>query len=159
MKNSSILQAIFFAFFLTACSEPTNKTQGSDGESLIQKQDNSVNGPAPEMVDTMSESSFTGTYSGELPCADCEAIKTSLSLQGDRTFVLNMEYLGSEASDIQVVGTYNYNEQSQVITLENAADGPSKFLYENGKIWQLDQNEDKIKGDLADRYVLTKEIK
>lgn len=156
MKKSYTLHAILFAFFFTACGENTSTTTGEDGESLIQKQSASANGPAPEMIDTMSPEEMTGTYSGKLPCGDCDGIETSLSLKGDQTFVLNTGYLGKDATDIQVVGTYNYDEQSNIITLENAADGPSKFLYENGKIWQLNQDSKKIQGEYADRYLLTK---
>lgn len=156
MKKSYTLHAILFAFFFTSCGEPTSSTTGEDGESLIQKQSAEVNGPAVETIDDMSPGEMTGTYSGVVPCGDCDGIKTSLSLVDDGTFILNREYLGKDATDLQVTGTYEYDEQSQIVTLENAADGPSKFLMLNGDIWLLDQNSNRIQGDLADQYVLTK---
>jgi len=156
MRKSYTLHAILFAFFFTSCGEPTSSTTGADGESLIQKQSSDANGPAAETLDTMSPGEMTGTYSGTLPCGDCEGIETALSLKGDDTFVLNTEYLGKDATDIQVVGTYSYDEQSNIITLENAAEGPSKFLYENGNIWILDQNANRIEGEYSNRYLLTK---
>lgn len=156
MKKSYTLHAILFAFFFTSCGEPTSTTTGEDGESLIQKQSAAANGPASETIKTMSPEEMTGTYSGVIPCGDCDGIKTSLSLKDDDTFILKREYLGKDATDLQVTGIYEYDEQSQMITLENTADGPSKFLMENGKIWLLDQNSNKIQGELADKYVLTK---
>jgi uncharacterized lipoprotein NlpE involved in copper resistance len=156
MKKSYTLHAILFAFFFTSCGEPSSSTTGEDGESLIQKQSAAANGPASETLNTMNSGEMTGTYSGVLPCGDCDGIKTSLSLKDDDTFILNREYLGSEATNLQVAGNYEYDEQSQMITLENPADGPSKFLMLNGELWQLDKNSNRIEGDLADKYVLIK---
>lgn len=156
MRKSYTLRVILFAFFFTSCGEHTSSTTGEDGESHIQKMSSDANGPAAETIDTMSPGKMTGTYSGSLPCGDCEGIKTALSLKRDDTFVLNTEYLGKNTTDIQVVGTYSYDDQSNIITLENAADGPSKFLYENGDIWILDQNANRIEGEYSNRYLLTK---
>jgi uncharacterized lipoprotein NlpE involved in copper resistance len=156
MRKSYTLRVILFAFFFTSCGEHTSSTTGEDGESHIQKVSSDANGPAAETIDTMSPGKMTGTYSGNLPCGDCEGIKTALSLKRDDTFVLNTEYLGKNTTDIQVVGTYSYDDQSNIITLENAADGPSKFLYENGGIWILDQNANRIEGEYSNRYLLTK---
>lgn len=156
MKKSHAIRVILFTFFFTACGEPTNSTTGADGESLIQKQSASANGPASETMNNMSPGEMTGTYSGMLPCGDCDGIKTSLSLKDDDTFILNREYLGSKAKNLQVAGNYEYDEKSQMITLENSADGPSKFLMVNGDLWQLDKNSNRIEGDFANRYVLSK---
>lgn len=156
MRKSYTLRVILFAFFFTSCGEHTSSTTGEDGESHIQKMSSDANGPAAETIDTMSPGKMTGTYSGSLPCGDCEGIKTALSLKRDDTFVLNTEYLGKNTTDIQVVGTYSYDDQSNIITLENAADGPSIFLYENGDIWILDQNANRIEGEYSNRYLLTK---
>lgn len=159
MKKSYTIHAILFAFFFTACSEPSSTSTGEDGESLIQKQSAEANGPAIETIDAMSPGEMTGTYSGVIPCADCEGIKISLSLKDDNTFMMNSEYLGKEATDLQVVGSYQYDEPSNIITLENTSNGPTKFLLEDGKVSMLDQNSNKIEGDLADKYILTKNFK
>jgi uncharacterized lipoprotein NlpE involved in copper resistance len=156
MKKSYTLHAILFAFFFTACSEPSSTSTGEDGESLIQTQSAIANGPSSETIEVMSPGEMTGTYTGVMPCGDCDGIKTSLSLKEDDTFILDREYIGKEATNLQVVGTYNYDDQSQMITLENVADGPSKFLILNGEIWLLDVNSNRMQGDLADHYVLTK---
>ncbi|MEX2593665.1 MAG: copper resistance protein NlpE N-terminal domain-containing protein [Anditalea sp.] len=37
-----------------------------------------------------------GTYEGVVPCADCEAIKTVLTLNENRTFILKTTYQGKD---------------------------------------------------------------
>lgn len=37
---------------------------------------------------------WNGTYRGILPCADCEGIKTEVTLHKDRTYEIARKYLG-----------------------------------------------------------------
>ena len=46
-------------------------------------------------IENKSENSnFYGTYEGTLPAADCEGIKTTLTLNKDKTYILRSEYIG-----------------------------------------------------------------
>lgn len=46
----------------------------------------------PSAADRMRQ--LAGTYEGTLPCADCEGIRTSLTLDAGGTYTLQREYLG-----------------------------------------------------------------
>lgn len=46
----------------------------------------------PSTVDRMRQ--LAGTYEGTMPCADCEGIRTSLTLDAGGTYTVEREYLG-----------------------------------------------------------------
>src|SRR5690606_1459240 len=48
-------------------------------------------------VSNMTESRLVGTYRGSLPCTDCDAIATSLTLSNDRGYSLKYIYMGKSA--------------------------------------------------------------
>lgn len=48
--------------------------------------------PTPGQLDLLTQ--WAGTYAGTLPCADCNGIKTSLSLNADGSYSMQQTYLG-----------------------------------------------------------------
>lgn len=101
---------------------------------------------------------WNGIYSGILPCADCEGIKTDIDLHPEGTFSLARRYLGKDDSLYTVYGTFHWNEQGNIIILENTSGGtkPGHFLVGENQLIKLDDNNQRIKGDLANRYILRK---
>ncbi|HQY44989.1 MAG TPA: copper resistance protein NlpE [Paracoccaceae bacterium] len=99
---------------------------------------------------------WAGSYSGTLPCADCEGIKTSLNLAQGDTYVLKEEYLGKGGKPFTTKGTFTWDGAGQMITLDAAADG-RRFKVGEGRIWQLDLDGGVITGAMADLYILTKQ--
>jgi copper homeostasis protein (lipoprotein) len=97
-----------------------------------------------------------GTYWGVLPCADCEGIRTTLILQDDHNYVLKSFYIGrSEQEDIQQ-GTFTWNDAGSAISLaENGGDAVQLLVGEN-RLFILDQEGNRITGDLADFYTLNR---
>jgi copper homeostasis protein (lipoprotein) len=49
---------------------------------------------------------WNGVYTGTLPCADCEGIKTRIVLKKDGTFERNMTYLGKEDNSFSEEGSF-----------------------------------------------------
>ena len=100
---------------------------------------------------------WDGTYRGFLPCADCEAIQTTVSLKKDLTFIIKTKYLGKSDSVYQTSGTFTWNENGNTITLA-PADKSQITRYRVGEnlLTQLDKQGNKIAGDNASRYVLSK---
>ncbi|MEQ8525366.1 copper resistance protein NlpE [Gracilimonas sp.] len=116
--------------------------------------------PTP-IEDTNSHTSqnsldVTGTYVGITPCASCEGIETKIEIS-DSTYKLTMIYLGEEEpNQIKKTGRYSWNKTGNQITLENNEPPNQYFVGENVLI-HLDQNGDRITGNLSDKYRLKKQ--
>jgi uncharacterized lipoprotein NlpE involved in copper resistance len=99
----------------------------------------------------------TGTYEGTTPCADCEGIAVTLTLNKDQTYNLSNKYLGQAGSKpFEGKGKWNLDEATKIVTLEGITDGPSKFMSEAGNLIQLDMEGQKIEGESAKLYILAK---
>lgn len=113
----------------------------------------------PSKPSTMADNSrnavdWPGTYRGMLPCADCQGIEAVLTLHADRRFSLKRRYVGKEDSFRELTGTFAWNGAGSQITL--SGDDPTPFLVGENQLIQLDKAGQRITGNLADRYVLTK---
>lgn len=106
------------------------------------------------VYDSRRAMNYEGVYEGTLPCADCEGIRTELTLKGD-TYKLKSTYLknGKEESFTDS-GKFKW-ENEDIIVLENS-DYPDKYLVEDNRIFSLDMDGKKITGDLANMYILNK---
>jgi uncharacterized lipoprotein NlpE involved in copper resistance len=99
-------------------------------------------------------------YAGELPCADCEAIETEISLRSDRKYMIHSIYRGRKA---QGAGSNEFGEEgawmlhgADTIHLQGRKSGPSMYIRTDSSLIQLDMNGQRITGKLADRYELKK---
>ena len=109
--------------------------------------------------DTETILNLAGTYSGILPCADCEGIETRIILNADSTYLLTMKYLEKGDDVFGQTGTFKWNETDSIITLENMDSAQSPTMYKVGEnhLLQLNLEGNVIEGELADKYILNKE--
>jgi copper homeostasis protein (lipoprotein) len=98
---------------------------------------------------------WAGTYKGTLPCADCEGIETTITINRDHTFTMEEQYLGKKDKSYQTAGRFEWSSSGGNITLD---DGNRKQQYQVGenRLTHLDQNGDFITGKLAEQYILPK---
>ena len=97
---------------------------------------------------------WQGTYSGILPCADCDGIETELSLNAESEFVLISEYIDRSIVDT-VKGTFTWEGNN--IKLESQQDEmPLLFKVEENQLRQLHLDGAQVTGELAQHYVLHK---
>ena len=145
MKN--LLIAIVVVV-LTSCQ--TQKTASSNKTNEgIEKTD-----PAHTSQNALD---WDGTYRGFLPCANCEAIQTTVSLKKDLTFTIKTKYLGKSDSVYQTAGKFTWNEKGNTITFTPADKSQAtQYLVGENLLTQLDKQGNKITGDNASRYVLSK---
>ncbi|MBC9797909.1 copper resistance protein NlpE [Sinomicrobium weinanense] len=113
----------------------------------------------PEEVTDMHNAAnsldFEGVYEGTIPCADCEGIKTTVTIGKDHAFTVISEYLGKEGDNTFTdKGTWDIEEST--ITLKQEDESVMKFFVGEGFIQFLDQEGNKIEGDMADMYILKK---
>lgn len=97
---------------------------------------------------------YIGTYKGSLPCADCEAIETTILLSED-SYVKKIVYKGKSKEVFKETGTYTWNEDGNTITLLNSA-VPNQYFVGENVLFHLDFNGKRIEGDLASKYQLSK---
>lgn len=97
---------------------------------------------------------WPGHYIGELPCADCPGIKTSLVLSDDGKYELQMRYIDRGDQVFIASGTFEWNDDGNMITLNN--DAGNKYLVGENQIYALDGDGNKIEGDLAEHFRLSK---
>ena len=102
---------------------------------------------------------YQGTYQGVLPCikSDCKEIELSVQLLQDQQYIYATKRIGIDDEPLLTTGIFDYDTINQIITLEQIANVPNSFYIEEGKIYQLDKNEQKIKGPDANRYILLKQ--
>ena len=140
MKRVTLIMALLglFAFAFSSC-EPTPKK--------------------PESVHKDAELAQTvaGVYTGEMPCADCEAIAYTLTLRPDFSYQSEAVYKGKSEEPITESGTYGFSEDKCIIVLEAAEPGMNFFQIMEGGLKKLDINGQPITGDLAAKYDLSRQ--
>jgi esterase/lipase len=106
----------------------------------------------PDMHTTMNSLDWDGTYTGILPCADCEGIETSLSIRNNMTYRLERRYIGKSDEIFRTEGKFKWSIDGRIIVLENETHG--RYQVGENALFQLDIEGRRITGELADKYIL-----
>jgi copper homeostasis protein (lipoprotein) len=109
---------------------------------------------------SMTSVDWSGVYYSELPCADCEAIQTTLILRADLTYKLESRHKGKNTYTDHYSGSFEWTSSGNSIVLLNLdpAEFPTLYKIGENKIWQLDLQGNQIQGELQDFYILHKDI-
>ncbi len=99
---------------------------------------------------------WPGVYQGLIPCADCESIKTRITLHKDGTFARSIIYQGKPDGQFNDQGTFSWDDAGGKITLIDKQGQSQSYLVGEGRLFHLDQQGQRISGELADRYILIK---
>ncbi|QBQ40142.1 copper resistance protein NlpE [Sphingobacterium psychroaquaticum] len=97
----------------------------------------------------VTESKVIGVYKGDLPCTDCEAIKTVLTLTENKEYVLEYIYVGKSQEAFSKSGKWELSN-----TELDLSDLDYRYKVEDKQLRQLDLSGKEIAGELADRYIL-----
>lgn len=103
---------------------------------------------------------WAGTYRDTLPCADCEGILTEIVLNSDLSYKMGTSYLGKNGKVFRSEGKFSWSNDGSTITL-NAIDATkesNKYKVGENKLIKLDRNGKVITGNLADKYIITKQM-
>ena len=153
-KNLLLLGLFASLAFFSSCSKSEQKNEIKDvvEEEVTQEE------PILYTSDNSATSlDWNGTYRGTVPCASCEGIETTLTLNSDQTYKLTTHYFGlNDALEQEDTGVFSWDETGSIITLERVSNGPKQYKVGENRIWQLDMKGNRITGDLADHYILTK---
>ncbi len=136
-------QLIFVALTLTlfACSSKKN-----------------MNENLPISDNSQTSLDWIGVYHGALPCADCEAIKTKITLSNDLAYVMETKYVGKSDEVFTSTGKFTWDKSGSNITLEVAGEDKANHQYKVGEntLFKLDNQGNRITGALENNYILTK---
>ncbi|MCL1932828.1 MAG: copper resistance protein NlpE [Candidatus Azobacteroides sp.] len=108
---------------------------------------------------TKTSSDYEGTYTGTLPTASGMGMTVTITLK-DGAYTKRTEYVGKDGV-FEDKGKYTLNREENIITLDgiNSVDSPNKYAADGNTLTQLDMEGNRITGELADQYVLQKELK
>ncbi|MFB9053173.1 copper resistance protein NlpE N-terminal domain-containing protein [Formosa undariae] len=101
---------------------------------------------------SMTSLDWNGIYVGTIPCADCEGIKTVITLNNDLTFTKKTQYLGKSTDVHTENGAFTWNKAGNTVTLKS--DVTYNYFVGEHILARLDSSGKKITGDLADKYIL-----
>lgn len=97
---------------------------------------------------------WAGSYQGVLPCADCEGIKTRVTLTEKGGYLVRTEYLGKRDSISEEKGAFNWNAAGNTVTL--GRNDPVQYFVAENQLIRLATDGSRITGPLAEFYVLKK---
>ncbi len=142
------IAAMMFTLPLIACSEQKEPDQiAPAGQSEAFKQAHQSN----------MALDWDGTYTGKLPCADCEGIIYTLTLDNNDSYTLVRHYEGAKNSQDDILkGKILWNDNGSIITLQGMDNEPNQFFVGENTLFKLNGDGERIKGPMADLYMLKK---
>lgn len=158
MKYILIPIITLLLFSCKAKKELTNETNKSQNEIAEQtdNQETTVNTIGDLSDNSKTSLDWVGSYSGVLPCADCEGIKTTMTLNSDLTFMLTSQYLGKSNEIFTVSGPFEWDSQGRYITLKHEIGDHYNYLVGENILKQLGRNAEMITSELSEYYNLYK---
>ena len=145
MKKTLLLLAL--PLLLAACQTPSAPaTDSTDTSTVVDSH------TAENALD------WPGRYAGLLPCADCEGIQTQLTLNADKTYVLEEYYVknGRALHPSKATGRFQFDaKKPSLIRLENTSPTRVYFIGEGYAEARDAQSRDKISSQLNYRLQQT----
>ncbi|UOU98454.1 copper resistance protein NlpE [Chryseobacterium daecheongense] len=160
MKNQIFLSGMIAIVVLASCSKQKPKEvdpiSSADSAATVQTPADTTSSASTAATGDNSQNAldWSGTYEAMVPCADCPGIKTSLTLNKDKTFSITEEYIDRKSKN-EDKGTFEWDAAGSVITL-NGKTAKYKYKVGENKLIQLDLSGKLIDGPNKDLYVFKK---
>ena len=144
--------ALTGAFTLAGCNgTQPNAADVTETSSVVREAAPAQTADAP-VAEVRRE---VGTYSGLLPAADCEGIRTTLYVRADGTYTRISEYIGLDT--FEEAGTWTTDSKGLTrMTPANAGDRTWLAEFADTHVHLLDGDGNRVQGPLAEHYVLKK---
>lgn len=147
MKKKIIFLLIAVAF--ASCQKEAKDNKEENQESTTQ-----------EFVDehTAEKSlDYVGSYSGDIPCANCDFIRFKVQLEADYTFFAKYIYKGSNNEVFEEKGAYKWIENGSIIHLiSDDEKSEYKFKVMENQLLMFSRNGELIDSALKEKYILNK---
>jgi copper homeostasis protein (lipoprotein) len=96
------------------------------------------------------------TFAGDLPCADCEALRHRLDLFADGLYFLRTIYVGKSAKGFDEIGRWTITADGRTLELRGGREPPARFeVRDPATLRKLDQAGRRIESTL--NYNLTRQ--
>ena len=154
MKRIILFLTLFFVFASGCGGGKAGSTTATD--TLSGKTDTTV--AVNDGHNASNSLDWAGTYKGVIPCADCQGIEETVTLKQDFTYTLRSTYLGKAVKPLLDSGTFSWNQEGNAVSLKNGTGGTMMYLVQENKIIQLDTDGKPITGNLANDFILTKQV-
>lgn len=157
IKNVTLIMASTCLF---ACNGAKNdKSNDIHLEDSLVSQEN-TNASEDNIQEEGVPVELVGTYTGTLPCAGCEGIKATVTINEDGSFKKSDQYLTKNKEGktlFEDKGMIDWNSKDSIVTLISTVD-TTKLKYKMGEnvIKALNIDGKTVKGVLADDFTLTK---
>jgi copper homeostasis protein (lipoprotein) len=83
--------------------------------------------PPPEAAASAPRLDLPATFIGDLPCADCEALREHLDLRADGTYALRNTYIGRSSAGFDEIGRWTIDAAGRTLALHGARAPPLRF--------------------------------
>lgn len=137
---------------IAACNNRTGEKAATDDTVEVKSEEQQVTMAVDTVHNAATSLDIAGTYEGTLPCADCPGIITTVTLNKDNSYAIKRKYIDRQ-SDFESKGTWKVEKNTLTLNGENS---PEKYRVEENRLIQLDGNGNRIEGDIANRFILTK---
>ena len=145
MNKNTLLLVAFLGFFIGCQKQAKGEAAKNDSIAVV------------KIVDAKNTLDFEGSYKGILPCADCEGIETTVTLNENATYAIRTVYLGKGHKVFEQKGSFTWNKQGSMVIFDNISNAPNRYLVNKNKLTQLDMSGQPITGNHAADYVLAKQ--
>ena len=145
MKKSFLILGIIACSFTSCKKEAQKSEEATTVDSSIVTVDEH---------NAMNSLDYHGTYKGSLPCADCEALETTITLTAD-AYTKETVYKGKSREVFKETGKYTWNDAGNTITLSDS-EAPNQYFVGENVLFHLDAEGKRIEGDLASNYKLSR---
>jgi len=144
----SILSIFCLLFGLNSCKSRNKKQADAAVEVQLATGDNS-----------RTSVDWEGTYFGIVPCADCPGIETRITLNKDETYHVSWKYQDKGDETFENTGKFQWDASGGIITLGSLDKDfyPNQYRVGENCLFQLDKEGNRITGDLAANYILSKD--
>ncbi|GGE33160.1 copper resistance protein NlpE [Psychroflexus planctonicus] len=147
MLKKLLVFSLFIA--LISCQDdPKNKDNNSNEEQSKEFKDEH---------NARTALDYAGTYSGNLPCADCSFIRFKVAINKDQTFHAKYIYVDKSDEVFEDKGVYKWVENGNYIHLKaSETKSEYKFKVEENSLLMLSQDGKEIDSAFKEKYYLKK---
>lgn len=103
------------------------------------------------------ESNWIGTYKAVLPCINCEGLEATLTLKEDTSFLLKINFLGSDVIIPDTTGRVIWNESDKLFSLDIAGYFSSHFEIAGDTLFNLDLDRKRVVGADAHKFIFKRQ--
>lgn len=145
MKKLCILLLVFGSGLFAACG---NEESGKDGNT--ERKTMTTDKP-------MLDESLVGTYIGQLPCATCEAMQTSIILREDNSYAISTKAVNDTNLIVPAVDNGTFVIRNEILELTDAGGERTMYRISKDQLCQLGEDGTQLTGNGKQDYIFKKQ--